>query len=133
MTVFNFLRCLFGLFRNRSNAYNLKFLLGLNITSAKIITSGFRGFFSKTIFRLLQSDSTRYKRPSPKKRRKHSVDSCTPHSQTELNLLHRDFEKFYEKLSYPVHNNSNKHRASTLPISIYECYELRVESNKKPD
>ena len=94
MTVFNFLQCLFGLFCSRFNAYNLESLLGLNITLAKIITSGFCGVFSKTIFRLLQSDSTQYKPPSPKKRGNHSVDSCTPHSQTELNLLHRNFENF---------------------------------------
>ena len=38
------------------------------------------------IFHVLQSDSTQYKPPSPKKRRRHSVDSCTPHSHNELSL-----------------------------------------------
>ena len=61
------------------------------------------------------------------------VDSCTPHSQTKLNLLHKKFENTYKEFSSAVHNNSNKHRASTLPTSIYECYELTVESHKKPD
>ena len=39
-TVFNFLQCLFGLFRSAFNTYNLKSLLGPNITLAKIITTG---------------------------------------------------------------------------------------------
>ena len=66
------------------------------------------------------------------KRRKRSGDSCTPNSQTELNLLHSKLENFHEKLSSPVHTNPNKHRASTLPTAIYECYELPVESYRKP-
>ena len=49
------------------NTYNLKTLLGPNITLAKIITSGFFGIFSQTIFHVLQADSTPYKPPSPKK------------------------------------------------------------------
>ena len=44
-TVFNFLQCHFGLFRSAFNTYNLKSLLGPNITLAKIITSGFIGVF----------------------------------------------------------------------------------------
>ena len=40
-TVFNLLQFLFGLFRNVLNTYNLKSLLGPNITLAKIITTGF--------------------------------------------------------------------------------------------
>ena len=79
-TNFNFLQFIFGLFRNILNTYNLKSLLG-----SDIITSGFFGIFSKTIFHVLQTDSTHYK-PSPKKRRRHSIVSCTPHSQHELNL-----------------------------------------------
>ena len=66
-TVLNFLQCLFGLFRSAFNTYNLKSLLGPNITLAKIITSGFFGVFSQTIFHVLQSDSTQYKPPLPKK------------------------------------------------------------------
>ena len=56
-TVFIFL-CLFGLFRSAINTYNLKSLLDPNIKLAKIITSGFFGVFSQTIFHVLQSDST---------------------------------------------------------------------------
>ena len=40
------------------------------------------------------------------------------------------------KFSSLVNNNSNKHRASTLPtlpISIYECYGKPLESHRKPD
>ena len=121
-TVFNFLQCFFGLFCSAFNTYNLISLLGSNITLAKIITSGFFGVFSQTIFHVLQSDSTHYKPPSPKKRRRHSIDSCTPHSQHELNLLHKKFENFYKKFSSPAHNNSNKRHTSTLPASIYQCY-----------
>ena len=104
-TVFNLLQCIFGLFRSALNRYNLKSLLGPNITLTKIITSGFFGVFSQTIFHVLQSDSIQYKPPSPKRRRKHSVDSCTPRSQNELNLLHRKFENFYKKFLSPVHHN----------------------------
>ena len=43
------------------------------------------------------------------------------------------FENFYKKFSSPVHNNSNKHKTSTLPTSIYECYDLPVASHSKPD
>ena len=85
-TVFNVLQCLFGLLRSAFNTYNLKSLLRPNITLAKITTSGSFGVFSQTIFHVLQSDSTQYKPPLPKKRRRHSIDSCTPHSQHELNL-----------------------------------------------
>ena len=74
-----FLQRFFGLFRSALNIYNLKSLLGPNITLAKIISSGFCGVFSQTIFQVLQSDSTQYRPPSPKKRRRHSIDSCTPH------------------------------------------------------
>ena len=105
-TVFNLLQCIFGLFGSALNTYNLQSLLGPNITLAKIFTSGFFGVFSQTIFHVLQSDSTQYKQPSPKKRLKHSVDSCTPHSQNELNLLHRKFENFYKKFSSPFTNFS---------------------------
>ena len=80
---------------------------------AKIFTSGFCGVFSQTIFHVLQSDSTQYKPPLPKQRRKHLVDSCTPHSQHELNLLNKKFENFYKKISSPVHNNSNKRHTPT--------------------
>ena len=62
-TVFNFLQCLFGLFRSAFNAYNLKSFLGPNITLAKKKTSGFFGVFSQTIFHVLQSDSTQFKPP----------------------------------------------------------------------
>ena len=99
---------------------------------AKIITSGFFGIFSPTIFHVLRSDSKQYKPPAPKKRRKNSVESCTPHSHNELNLLHKKFENVYKKFSPPVHNNSNKLHNSTLPTSIYQCYDLPIESHKKP-
>ena len=89
-TVFNFLQCLFGLFRSAFNTYNLKSLLGPNITLAKIITSGYFRVFSQTIFHVLLSDSTQYKPPSPKKRQRHSIDSCAPQSQHELNLFQRN-------------------------------------------
>ena len=115
------------------NTYNLKSLLGLNITLAKIITSGFLGVFSETIFHLLQSDSTQYKPPSPERRRRHSIDSCTPHSQHKLKLLHKKFENFYKQFSSPVHNNSNKRHTATLPASIYQCYETPTNSHMKPD
>ena len=100
---------------------------------AKIITSGFFGVISQTIFHVLQSDSTQYKTSSPTKRRRHSVASCTPHSQNEFNLLHKKFENFYKKLSSPVHKNSSKHHISTLPASIYQCYEIPMSSHRKPD
>ena len=132
-TVFNLLQCLFGLFRSAFKTYNLISLLGPNITLAKIITSGFFGSFSQTIFHVLQPDSTQYKPPSPKKRRRHSIDGCTPHSQHELNLLHKKFENFYKKFSSPVHNNSNKRQISTLPASIYQCYETPIDSRTRPD
>ena len=106
---------------------------GPKITLAEIITSGFFGVFSKTIFHVLQSDSTHYNSPSPKKRRCHSVDTCTLHSQHELNLLHEKFESFYKKSSSPVHNNSNKINTSTLPASVYQCYEKQINSRTKPD
>ena len=85
-TFFNCLQCLFGLFRDAFNTYNLKSLLGPNITLAKIITSGFFGVFSQTVFHVLQSDSTQYEPQSPKKKGRHSVDSCTPNAHNELNL-----------------------------------------------
>ena len=100
---------------------------------AKITTSGFFGVFSQTIFHVLQSYSTQYKPPSPKKRRSHSIDSCTPDSQHELNLLHKKFENFYKKMYSPVHNNSNKRHISTLPASIYQGYETPIDSRTKPD
>ena len=112
-TVFNLLQFIFGLFHNVLNTYNLKALVGPNITLAKIITSGFFGILSQIIFHVLQADSTNYKPSSPKKRRRHSVESGTPHSHHELNQLHKKF-------SSPVHNNSNKH-TSPLPVSIYQC------------
>ena len=68
-----------------------------------------------------------------KKRRRHSIDSCTPHSQHELNLLHKKFENLYKKFSSPVHNNSNKRHTSHLPASIYQCYEAPTDSHTKPD
>ena len=40
---------------------------------------------------------------------------------------------FYLWVSSPVQNNSNKHRASILPTSIFECYELQVEPHNKPE
>ena len=131
-TVFNFLQCFFGLFRCAFNTYNLKSLLGSNITLANIITSGFFGVFSQTIFHVLQSDSTQYKPISPKKRRRHPIDSCTPHSQHELNFLRKNFKNFYKKFFSPVHNNSNKRHTSTLPASIYQCYETAIDSRTKP-
>ena len=115
-TVFNLLQFIFGLFRKVINTYNLKTLVGPIITLAKIITSGFFGIFSQTIFHVIQADSTHYKQPSPKKRHRRSVDSGI---QNELNLLHIKFENFYKKFSPPVHNNSNKNQTSTLPASIY--------------
>ena len=96
------------------------------------MTSGFFGVFSQTIFHVLQSDSTQYKPPSPKRRRRHSIDSCSPHSQHELSLLHKKFENFYKKFSCPVHNNSNKCHKATLPDSIYQCYETQTYSRMKP-
>ena len=37
------------------------------------------------------------------------------------------------KFSSPVHNNSNKH-TSTLPVSIYQCYESpTVQTRRQPD
>ena len=107
--------------------------LGPNITLAKIITSGFFGVFSQAMFLVLKCDFLQYKPPSPKKGRKHSVDSKTPHSQTELNLSHRTVENFYEKFSSPVHNKSNKQKTFTLPTSIYDCYDLPIVSHKKLD
>ena len=132
-TVFNFLQCLLGLFRSAFNTYNLKSLLGPNITLAKNITSGFFGVFSQKIFHVLQSDSTQYKQPSPKKRRRHSVDSCTPNSQRKLNLLHKKFENLYKKFCSPVNDNSKKHHISTLPASIYQCYETPMGSHRNTD
>ena len=129
----NVLPCLFGLFRSALNAYNLKSLLGHYMPLGKIITSGFFGVFLPPIFHLLQSDSTRPKPPSAKRGRKPSNDSCTPHNQVGLNLLHKKFENFYKKTSSLVHKNSNKHCVSTLLTFFYECYELPVESQKKPD
>ena len=133
MDFFKFLQCLFGLFGSSLNTYNLKSLLGPNITLVKFITSGLIGVISQTVFHVLQSDSTQYKPPSPKKRRRHSTDSCPPHSQHELNLIHIMSENFYKKFSSPVHNNSNKRHTSTLPASIYQCYERPVDSRTKPD
>ena len=132
-TVFNFIQCIFGLFSSVLNTCNLKSLLEPNITLAKIITSGFFGLFSQTILHVLQSDSTKNKPPSTKRRRKHSVDSCTPNSKNDLNLLHRKFENSYTKFSSPVHNNSNKRHTATLPTTIYQCYETPIETHRKPD
>ena len=132
-TVFNLLQFIIGLFCNVLNTYNLKTLLGPNITLPKIITSGFFGIFSQTIVHVLQVDSTNYKSPSPKKRRRHSVESGTPHSHHELNQLHKKLENFYKKFSSPARNISIKH-TSTLPVSIYQCYESPVvQSRQKPD
>ena len=117
----------------RTKHLNLKSLLGPNIPLAKIITSESLEVFSQTIFLVLQSYSTQYKPLSPKKRRRHSVDSFTPHSQHELNLLHKKFETFNKKFSTPVYNNSNKRNTSTLPVSIYQCYETPINSRMKPD
>ena len=99
---------------------------------AKIITSRVFGVFSHTMFHVLQSDSAQNKPPLLKKRRRHSIDSCTPHSQHELNLLHKKFENFYRKSS-SVHNNSNKRPTSILPASIYQCYGTPNDSCTKPD
>ena len=131
--VFNLLQCLFGLFRSAFNTYISKSFFGPSITLATIIFSGFFGVFMRTIFLVLQSDSTQYKTPSHKKRRKHAVDSCTPHSQHELNLLHKKFENFLKKFSSPIHNNSNKRHTPTLPVSVYQCYETPIDSDMKPD
>ena len=76
---------------------------------------------------------TNYKPPSPKKRQRHSVESGTPHSHYELNLLPKKFEKFYKKFSSPVHNNSDNQQTSTLPTSMYQCYETPIQSHKKPN
>ena len=100
---------------------------------AKIITSGFFGVFLQTLFHVLQSDSTLCKPLLPKNRRRHSINSCTPHSQHELTLLHKKFENFFKKFSSPVHNNSNKRHTSTLPTSIYQGYETPIDSCTKPD
>ena len=93
-TNFNFLQCLFGLIRSAFKAYNPNSLLSPNITLAKVTTSGFFGVFSQSIFNVLQSDTTTFEQPSPKKGRKHSVDSNTLYSQDELNLLKREFRNF---------------------------------------
>ena len=50
-----------------------------------------------------------------------------------MNLLHKKFENFYKKFSSPVHKNSNKRHTSTLPDSIYQCYETPIDSRTKPD
>ena len=100
---------------------------------AKFITSEFFGVFSQTKFRVLQSDSTQYKPPSPKKRCRHSIVSCTPHAQHELNISHKKFENFYKKFFSPEHNNSNKRHTSTLSASIYQKYETPIDSLTKPD
>ena len=55
------------------------------------------------------------------------------HTLNELNPLHKEFENFYKKNSSPVHNNSNKRHNSTLPASIYQCYETSIDSRMKPD
>ena len=49
-----------------------------------------------------------------------------------MNLLHKKFENFYKKISSPVQNNSNKRHYSTLPASIYQCYETPIDSRTKP-
>ena len=67
------------------------------------------------------------------KRHRHSIDSCSPHSQHKLNLLHKKYENFDQKFSSPVHKNSNKRHISTLPASIYQCYETPTDSRTKPD
>ena len=131
-TVFKSLQFLFGLFRSEFNAYNLKSLLGPNVTSAKVITSAFFSVFSQNIFHVLLLDFFHCKPPSTKSR-KHSFVISTPHSLNELNLLNRKFENFHGKFSSTVHNNSSKHRASSLPTSNYECYVLPVESHQKID
>ena len=100
---------------------------------AKIIASGFFGVFSQTIFHVLQSDSNKYKTPSPKKRRKNLVDSRTEHSQHELNLLHKKFENFHKVFPTPVDNNSNKRNTSTLLVSKYHCYASPINSRIKRD
>ena len=87
----------------------------------------------RTIFLVLQSDSTQYKPPSHKKRRRHALDSCTPHSQHDLNLLHKKLENFFKKFSSPIHNNSNKRHTPTLPVSVYQCYETPIDTHMKPD
>ena len=69
-TLFDFLQCFFGLFRSAFNTYNLKSFFRTNITLAKTIISGIFGVFSQTIFHVLQSNSTQYKPPSPKRRRR---------------------------------------------------------------
>ena len=40
---------------------------------------------------------------------------------------------FYKKFISPVHNNSNKRHTSTLPASIYQCYEKPIDSRMKSD
>ena len=50
-----------------------------------------------------------------------------------MNLLEKKFENFYKKFSSPVHNNSNEQHTSTLPASIYQCYETPIDSRTKPD
>ena len=82
---------------------------------------------------MLQSDSSQYKPPSPKKRCKPSVYCKISHSQTALNLLHRNFENLYKNFSSPVHTNSNEHKTLTLPASIYESYDILVTSQRKPN
>ena len=32
-----------------------------------------------------------------------------------------------------MHNNSNQPHTSTLPASIYQCYETPIDSRTKPD
>ena len=40
---------------------------------------------------------------------------------------------YYKKFSSPVHNNSNKHRASTVHTTFYDYYERPIELHNKTD
>ena len=126
-TVINILQCLFGVICSAFNAYNLKLLLGPDITLSKIFTSGFLEYFLKPLFIYYKLNPIIKNDHPQKSKQKPSVDSSTPHSQIELNLLKRSL-----KFPSPVHNNFNKQGASTLPTKI-KCCELPVESQPKPN
>ena len=76
----------------------MKLFVGPNIKVATITTTGFSQIFSQIIFLVQKLDSINNNQGNPPKGRKweHSVDSSTPDSQKQLNLLHRKFETFCE-------------------------------------
>ena len=66
--VHKYFKCLFDLICSAFKAYYLKAILGPKTTLAKMITTGFVGVFSQTIFHVLETDANNYKPPSPKKK-----------------------------------------------------------------